>query len=803
MKLAIGEFRTAGDKAGEGEALIWLGHCFDDIGQPSEALPAYQAAADIFMQLGNESRRATSLIGVAGAYALLGRYEEGIKLLNGDVLPALAHIKDDGTTASALDQLGVIFIDVASYEKAISTLRSSASLADITKVTLFRGTVHANLGYAYLLNKDYKSAQTELLIALGLLDSHPRTLAFVLNSLGRLSQETMDPHLAIDYYGRAIAAAQATGNRRLEAVARYNRAMVRIRIGVLELARSDLMAALFIARNLDLREVEARCAGGLMRLFARQNQPATAIFFGKQSVSHYQDFRLGLKKNNAQSERLFIESRLGTYRTLAELLISAGRLPEAQQIIRFLKQDEVWQVTRGDRGEANVQSASCGVPKPGNQDQQVSYTPRECELAKEYDARADDAATAGRAYYELSAIPQRSAAQEADLQAAYTKVLAINSEFQHALQSIEHELGSARADKLNEVTESQSLMETLAETSEDTVVVYTLVLDTKVRLILITPTIQIARESPISSKALAQLVFSLRQQYSDRHSDPRVDAKKMYDILFAPIAAPIKNSKAKVIMWSLDGVLRYLPIGALYDGSQYLVERYKSTVYTPASRDSLRAGVAPIWRGVGFGISKPTSGFVGLPQVPQELHGVFGSAVPGEPLVPGIYDGTVYLDDEFDKKTFQTSLLKKLTLVHLATHFSLNPGSQDDSFMLMGGGNRFTLRDMRIVPNIFSGADLLTLSACETAVSQDTSDGVEVESFAVLAQRQGAKAVLATLWDVADVSTTRLMLEFYSEKKNGLSKADAMQGAQLSLLHQPKYSHPFFWAPFVLYGNSK
>jgi CHAT domain-containing protein len=433
----------------------------------------------------------------------------------------------------------------------------------------------------------------------------------------------------------------------------------------------------------------------------------------------------------------------------------------------------------------------------------VSYTPRECELSKQYNALTDDAAAAGRLYYELSAIPTRSAQQEASFQQAYAKVLAINSDFQHSLQNIETELGKARPDKLSEVTESQSLMETLSEMPEDAVVVYTLVLDTKVRLILITPTVQIARESSISSDDLAALVFSMRQKYIDRHSDPKGDAKRLYDILFAPLSEAIRSSKAKVIMWSLDGVLRYIPVAALYDGHQYLVEQYSSTVYTAASRDSLRAALAPSWRGVGFGISKPTNGFVGLPQVPEELHGVFGSTDPGGISVPGIYSGNVYMDDSFDRGIFQRSLLQKLALIHLATHFSLNPGSQDDSFMLMGGGGKFTLRDMRIVPNIFSGADLLTLSACETAVFQDTSDGVEVESFAVLAQRQGAKAVLATLWDVADVSTTLFMLEFYSEKKTGASKADALQGAQLALLHQQKYSHPFFWAPFVLYGNWK
>ena len=116
-----------------------------------------------------------------------------------------------------------------------------------------------------------------------------------------------------------------------------------------------------------------------------------------------------------------------------------------------------------------------------------------------------------------------------------------------------------------------------------------------------------------------------------------------------------------------------------------------------------------------------------------------------------------------------------------------------------------SLADVGTMENPFGGVDLLTLSACDTAIGGTGANGKEVEGFAVLAQRKGAKAVIATLWPVADASTNELMQAFYRirESKKGMTKVEALQQAQLALLHGSAYSHPYYWAPFILIGNSR
>ena len=204
------------------------------------------------------------------------------------------------------------------------------------------------------------------------------------------------------------------------------------------------------------------------------------------------------------------------------------------------------------------------------------------------------------------------------------------------------------------------------------------------------------------------------------------------------------------------------------------------------------------------------------------------------------------LDEAFTASAMQAALRQGYSLVHIASHFSFKPGNETDSFLLLGDGSHLTLAQIKSFPNLFRGVDLLTLSACDTATGSSGATGKEVEGFGVLAQRQGAKAVLASLWPVADESTQLLMREFYHQREANpnWTKAEALRQAQLELLTgrgaatksgakgagaktdraeivagvkpqggvnrppfspDPKapFSHPAYWAPFILIGNWK
>jgi CHAT domain-containing protein len=166
------------------------------------------------------------------------------------------------------------------------------------------------------------------------------------------------------------------------------------------------------------------------------------------------------------------------------------------------------------------------------------------------------------------------------------------------------------------------------------------------------------------------------------------------------------------------------------------------------------------------------------------------------------------------------------------------PGNETDSFLLLGDGDELSLARLKEGDFDFIDVELLALSACETAMCGGKgADGREIEGFGALAQNQGAKAVLATLWPVADDSTGQFMRNFYRLRiEQNLSKAEALRRAQVAFItgsagilptvsatderakvtysksdNAPEdwfvpdpnapWAHPYYWGPFILMGH--
>lgn len=208
-----------------------------------------------------------------------------------------------------------------------------------------------------------------------------------------------------------------------------------------------------------------------------------------------------------------------------------------------------------------------------------------------------------------------------------------------------------------------------------------------------------------------------------------------------------------------------------------------------------------------MGVTKKHGDFDALPAVLQEIRGIVdqevfeGSVSPSQGLLPG----QAYLDEAFNAESLKEVNQQRFDLLHIASHFRFSPGTEVNSYLLLGDGMRLSLGEIRAKNYRFDGIDLLTLSACDTGLGGGRdAKGREIEGFGVIAQQQGAKAVLATLWRVADQSTSKLMVDLYQRRETqSISKIEALQQAQIALREQPRYAHPFYWAPFVVMGNWK
>jgi CHAT domain-containing protein len=322
-------------------------------------------------------------------------------------------------------------------------------------------------------------------------------------------------------------------------------------------------------------------------------------------------------------------------------------------------------------------------------------------------------------------------------------------------------------------------------------------------------------------------------------------------------------------MLSLDGTLRYVPMAALWDGETWLAERWPSAVFTESAVDKLRTPPPEgDVRARALGVTREWPGFPALSGVAEETAAVVdltggngddvaaggnavrggkaaGSAVPADgvsgrddgaaSMSRGVLQGERLLDADFTRGALSASLASRAPVVHIASHFRLDPASHAKTELLLGDGELLSLSAIEKAGDLdFTGVDLLTLSACDTAAGALRGNGKEIESFGEVVQRAGASAVLASLWPVADGATAELMGDFYRLRYlEGRDKARALQGAQLSVMRgtgargeggaargtaisaagtaaasgaAPRWdgsghSHPYYWAPFVIMGN--
>jgi CHAT domain-containing protein len=266
-------------------------------------------------------------------------------------------------------------------------------------------------------------------------------------------------------------------------------------------------------------------------------------------------------------------------------------------------------------------------------------------------------------------------------------------------------------------------------------------------------------------------------------------SQQLYTWLIRPAEADQQLAHTQTLVFVLDGLMRSVPIAALHDGKQYLIEKYAVTLSPGLQLIAARSLSQQSDRAVVAGISEARHGFSAIPAVVSEVKDI-GQLVPSDTL----------LNQEFTSTALEQRVKNsRADIVHLATHGQFS-SRVEDTFLLTWEGRMGVQELSGLLKSRENkqAIELLVLSACETASGDDRA----VLGLAGLAVKSGARSTLATLWSVRDTAAALLMNEFYQHLgEPGISKAEALRQAQLTLIADPDYDQPFFWSPFVLVGN--
>ncbi|HTP39906.1 MAG TPA: CHAT domain-containing protein [Steroidobacteraceae bacterium] len=741
---------------------------------------------------------------------------------------------DNDNVGVSLIYLSVLYRQTGQYQKAESALRKACAIDQKVHGQDSPLTVVCSVVLAQVLRVEKQYPEAERLARSSLKSilrilgperpDHPDInvallgLGDILSETGRYAEAeplyTQAMNNAVKYLGSDSAETAVIGlsqAKLLQATGRDDQALV------------TLKRAYAVSHVSSNQIISWRVPAALMELYAsgKLANRTLAIFYGKEAVNDLQRIRGNLSgSTEVQSSFVSAEEVGSVYRQLANLLITDSRLSEAQQVLAMVKEQELYDFT------AHAAATSAAAPQTvarlnASESKLDELANQEVTLGKELGALQDKFAKQGESF---------SAADRARLAQLHKAMDAAQSTFDARVADVARSSSDPEAQKRRQhemVDFSTDFEASLRELGHNAVVAQYFIENDRVAILLTTPDAVVARESPIKRSQLNALILGYRKTLGNPNQDPLPQAQALYKILIGPIAGDLRQAGAKTLMLSLDDTLRYLPFAALHDGQKYLVESMSIAIVTDAVRDKLGKKPNSDWSVYGLGITKGGRGYEPLPYAAVELNGIAGQK--------GILNGKVMLDGAFTETSLRDGLDQSFPVIHIASHFQFTPGSMDDSFLLLGDGSQMTLAQIKTKLN-FKNVELLTLSACDTALGDNSTEhhGAEVEGLGAIAQQSGAKAVLATLWPVADESTATLMRALYqAHKVDHLDKADSLRQAQLALLHgtgapapvataqrglarvssaaatsasfrtDPKspYAHPYYWAPFILMGN--
>lgn len=837
----------------------------DGSGLPAKiALSYYQQALKIDQELGNLYEEATTWGDIAYVYAESGQSIQAIEAYQRK-LAIHQVLGDRNSEERSLDYLGEYYLEIQqplqaaeAYQKALvidretcnavrwrredstpeawGESRSLRTLMEIYQNLTEEGgetdKLSQLLGQAYQnIRVGQRRPAIQLLkeaIELSRPDS-PQQAAALTTQLGWLYADLKQPTEAIKSFQQALEFYREQDDRPQQVHLLSQMGWVYVAAGQTTKAVEAFQQVLAVQQTIGNPEQLATTFSILGDLSEKQGKPELAIIFYKQFVNQAEKLRQELQvlPRGQQGACNQLPPDL-IYRKLANLLLEEGRIPEAQQALDLLRLEELREFTQTTRATWTGS--------------ELRYTEPEQSVV---DVHGSLIALGGK-------VIQCENTNCAELRTLDAQLEVLKEEYQSQMVRFNETIRANRADKNFQDPDdlsgdAETLLKIYSDNGQKAVLVYPFVLEKKLWLVWAVAGGAIGSiEVDVSQEKLSATVQRFGELLNSPSRLPELQStsQQLYGWIIQPLEAEFdkylekyseaEREKYKIdhLIFVNDRVTRYIPMAALYDGEKYLLERFTiSTVLAPALTDtSDRLTSLDQSQVLGLGLTKAIANFDPLPAVSEELDAIVRSD-QADPI--GTYPGQVFFNENFTLNLLKENV-RNYRILHLATHAAFVPGRAEESFVLLGDGSKLTIADIEVMERRLSNLHLVVLSACQTALGGPAGDGTEIAGISSYFLKNGrAETVIASLWKVNDDSTSLLMQQLYQNLAQGMTKAEALQKAQLSLLNgqttrnsqsvrsdvnvtpnggiavmpapdtviEAGYAHPYYWAPFILIGN--
>ncbi|GBO54459.1 hypothetical protein APA_2407 [Pseudanabaena sp. lw0831] len=786
----------------QGNTLIGIGEVFRKIGQYKNSIDSFQQALIINQKINDLSGEGKALVGLGHTYFFLDQYTKAIKF-HQQALTIAKQINDLYVEAIANNSLGLVYVFLSQPQKAIPLHERSLTIFKQINDRNGEADTFKCLGIAYDGMGMYKEAidfyQQALTIARQIDDLYVEGVS--LNALGSIYfrfGSLSEQKKGLEFIQQALAVKKQIGDRTGEASVLSNLGEAYQSLGEYQKAFNFYQQSVEINKQIGDRANAGTSLSQLGLLFNIQKQPELAIIFYKQSVNVRESIRKDIRELSQDVQKSYLTSVESTYRNLADLLLKQDRILEAQQVLDLLKVEELSEYLKTVRG--NSQTAK-GIEYQPPEQNFIALAIELDELQKRKLANSITAAEQERLNKLVKSEQEQQNQFIAFLDSDPVQILVEELRLKEKLQNVD-------------ITNNfQNLRTDILSKHPNAVLLYPLILEDRLELILITAkTTPIRRTINVKREKLnAEIVEFLAGLRDSGSEDVKQPAKQLHTWLIKPFEAELAELKIDTIIYAPDGQLRYIPLAALYDGKQWLVEKYRVNNITAASLTKFNKppiSTPKIFAGAFGNVNKQ-----GLSALPATLIEV--------KKIADRFPSTTTLVETAFTKELTTSNSNSYTILHLATHGQLSTGDPKNSFILFGDGEKATISDIR--KWVLTNVDLVVLSACQSGIGAKLGSGVEILGLGYQMQAAGARVAIASLWKVDDAGTQALMESFYGELKKGdVSIVEALRRAQIAMINSDKQgigsdragvrivgtvpnasqlSHPYYWSAFFAIGN--
>ncbi|AFY40664.1 TPR repeat-containing protein [[Leptolyngbya] sp. PCC 7376] len=787
-----------------------------DAGRYDEAIGVWQNALDNFVTTGDRTQQIMALNNLSAAYQAINQWPQAEQTIDQSLNLLTQFPQSSVLQAQALNTRASLWLHLGQAELALSTWKQAEQnyveaqdTIGILGSQINQAKALQTLGFYRHSLEQLTQAEQELF---ALPDSTLKVIA--LRSLGKVTQLIGDPRDSYNLMAQALAIAQ-----RIDATPELSATYFSIGKLATEVESADIALAYFEKAETTALESQERQQAQLEQfgLLVKTQQHAQAEKMAPQLLSSLQ----------AQSaSRASIYSIVNFAQYASQLPNSSVSITELSQLLAQAIQfaDELDDTRAESHALRQLGQLYSQVQQYGEAFELTEKSLRLARTTQSADVIAQSAWQLGRLLKQQNQLDKAIeiyAEAVTALQSLRGDLAAINQSIQFSYQEqvepVYRELASLllESETPEHLKQARGVLEDLQvaeldnffreacldlqanqieEIDPTATVVYPIILPDRIATIYSKADDTLSKfEMPVDSVEIEQ---SLREFLSLLH--PSADktqrlevSQKIYDWLIRPAEEQGLLTSDQPLVFVLDGLLRNIPVSALYDGQQYLIEKYPVAL-SPGLQlmqaQSLSQGNIKALVG---GISEQRGLFSALPAVKTEVT-----------AISNLVASTKLLNSEFTRNALARKLqAEQVDIVHLATHGQFSSDFSQTFFLTWDGV--INIRELSELlqqreASRNQAINLLTLSACETAKGDNRAS----LGLAGLAVRSGARSTIATLWSIKDNVAAQIMTTFYDDlRQPGVSKAEALRQAQIHMLRDTDFSDPFFWSAYVLIGN--